>query len=170
MNEPYGKQLNHSDHKPTEKKNPVVLLLDNIKDPKNVGSMFRIADAMGVQKVYLTGNAPTPPNKNINKTSRSTEKSVDFEYQLDALDVISQLKSDCFSIISLEVTSSSIDLADVACDSYDRVCIVVGAESEGVSDSILRASDLHVHIPMYGQNSSMNVAVACGIALYTFLP
>lgn len=162
-----GRQFTHSDHMPVQNKLPLVLLLNDFTVPMNVGSVFRLADALGVQKIFLTGDTPVPPNKNIRKTSRSTEQYVDFEYRSDALGVIQALRQAGFTIASLEITSVSRDLSEINFSQYEKLCLIPGAENNGVSQTLLDASDFHIHIPMQGQNSSMNVAMACGIAVYT---
>lgn len=166
MSEDAIEQLTHSSHVYHGNKYPLVVLLDNFEVPMNVGSIFRIADALGIQKIYLTGSSLIPPNKNIKKTSRSTEKYVDFEYQSNSLELIETLKQKGFTIVSLEITSSSKDVSQVDFSQHDKVCLILGSENRGVDQSLLGASDFHIHIPMLGRNSSMNVAVACGIAIY----
>lgn len=69
-------QLSHSQHQPVLKKFPVCLLAHDMDVPMNVGSLFRIADAFGIEAVYLSGSSPVPPSDKIKKTSRSTEKFV----------------------------------------------------------------------------------------------
>ena len=147
----------------------MVLVLDNFQVPANVGSIFRLADALGVDKLYLTGSTPVPPNRNIKKTSRSTEKFVSFEYVSDPLVAIAKLKQLSYQIVALEITDSSQPLAEVEFGQTEKIAVILGAESSGVSQALLDVSDYHVHIPMQGQNSSMNVAVACGIAVYQLI-
>ena len=164
-----GEQLHHSHHSPVNKKFPIVLLLDNFESPLNVGSVFRIADAMAVEKVILTGNTPVPPNRQITKTSRSTEKVVDFEYCSDALSMVNQLQKESYTIVALEITSTSVDLSEVNFAKYEKICLILGAENSGIHSKLLEQCDLHIQIPMHGNNSSMNVAVACGIATFQIL-
>ena len=134
--------------------------------PMNVGSIFRVADALGVEKIYLTGNSITPPNSKITKTSRSTEKYVSHAYEKDPLKVIQALKKLGYKILSLELTTAStaIEKFDVLPD--DKICLILGSEANGVSQPLLDESVAAVHIPMLGKNSSMNVATACAIAVY----
>ena len=135
----------------------------------NVGSIFRLSDALGVEKIFLTGKTPIPPNRKISKTSMSTEKYVNYEYVRNANKVLSKLKQDGFTIIELEITLSSIDLRKVDYSKFEKICIVVGSENKGIKKSILNLSDYTVHIPMLGVNSSMNVAASCAIALFEII-
>jgi tRNA G18 (ribose-2'-O)-methylase SpoU len=159
-------QLNHSQHQEKAEKYPICFLAHNIDVPMNVGSFFRIADALGVEKIYLTGRSVIPPNAKIKKTSRSSEQHVAFSYEENPLDVVARLKSCGYQIISLEITTSSIDIKNLSFASGEKICLVLGAESEGVSQALLDVSNKTVHIPMCGVNSSMNVATACSIATY----
>lgn len=162
-------QLDHSQHHASEKKLPVCFLAHDIEVPMNIGSLFRIADALGIEKIYLSGTSPTPPNSKIRKTSRATDKYVPFAYEKNPLDIIKKLKSEGYKIISLEITSSSIDLDDLKVSVTDKICLVLGSENYGVSQEILDVSDVVTHIPMMGKNSSMNVATACSIATYEII-
>ena len=160
-------QLDHDAHKATLTKYPICFLANDIDVPMNIGSFFRIADALGVEKIYLTGNSIIPPNPKIRKTSRSTEKYVPYEYVENPIAVIENLKASGYRIVSLEITSKSIDLAQFQLTVNDKVCLILGSENQGISETLLEASDQTIHIPMLGANSSMNVASACSIATYT---
>ena len=169
-----NKQLDHNHHDKRIKKYPVCFLAHDVNLPMNVGSLFRIADALGVEKIYLSGTTPVPPNDKIRKTSRSTEKYVPYSYEEEPLELISMLKSGGYTIITLEITSSSIDLIDLSISKNEKVCLIPGSERSGVRQDLLDASDKTIHISMLGHNSSMNVVTACSIATYEitrrFLP
>ncbi len=159
-------QLDHSAHEVTTKKFPICFLAHDIDVPMNVGSFFRIADALGVDKIFLTGNSVIPPNPKIKKTSRATEKYVTYEYEENPLVVVKKLKNLGYRIISLEITSVSINIIDIPLKNNEKICLILGSENSGVSQELLDASDTSIHIPMLGNNSSMNVANACSIATY----
>ena len=159
-------QLNHRHHRGRTKTYPVCLLAHDIISPMNIGSLFRIADALGLEKIYLTGQSITPPNSKLTKTARSCDKVVAYAYTPNPLDVIADLKEENYRILSLEITSQSTPLDKVNISPDDKICLILGAEKQGVPQQLLDASDEAVHIPMLGTNSSMNVATACGIACY----
>jgi len=140
-------------------------LLDNMRSPFNVGSLFRIADALGVEKLWLTGQTITPPNDKIRKNSRATDKSVAYEYRANALSLIAELKLSGYKIVSLELTSESIPLNQLQ-QNQQNICLILGSENEGVAPELLAASDDIGMIPRQGQNESMNVATAAAIAAY----
>ena len=167
---PKNTQLGHDDHQPTGFKFPLSIIANDIRSPQNVGSLFRLCDALGIEKLFLCGDTPAPPNAKITKTSRSTEKYVVFEKYENATELVGTLKESGAFIISLEITSSSLAIASQAfhkaLDNEKPVCLILGSENAGVSESLLALSDLSVHIPMLGNNSSMNVISAASIACY----
>lgn len=159
-------QLGYSQHRPSGKRYPLSLLAHDITDPANVGSLFRIADAMGIERIYLSGRSPTPPNKRLHRTSRTTDRAVSWEAANSPLDVITSLTSTGYTIIALEACVASHDIHDLCLETDNKVCLVLGNERRGVDQDILDACDTTIHIPMLGQNSSMNVAMATAIAAY----
>jgi tRNA G18 (ribose-2'-O)-methylase SpoU len=159
-------QLNHYQHRAVPTKYPLCFLAHDIQIPENIGALFRIADALGVEKIYFSGLSPTPPNHKINKTARATEKYVDYFYENNPIKIINKLKAEQYKIVSLEATTHSIDINHCPMLSGEKWCLVLGAENSGVCQALLDLSDLTVHIPMQGQNSSMNVAAAAAIAVF----
>jgi tRNA G18 (ribose-2'-O)-methylase SpoU len=162
---PTNLQLDHSSHRGAGPL-PLRLLAHDVDIALNVGALFRIADALGVEHLHLTGSSPRPPDPKIRKASRSAERHVGWSGADDPLAVVAALRSQGWRIVSLELSTGSIPLHELALAPGDRVCLIVGSESAGVSQALLDASDLTVHIPMRGHNSSMNVANACAIASY----
>ena len=163
------KQLDHANHTLSAVTKPLCYLALNLHTPQNIGSLFRLADALAVEKIYLSGTSPTALNPRVKKTSRSTEKYVPSDYTDSPFELLKQLKADGYKIISLELSSDSLEVSDVPVVSGEKICLIVGAEHEGVIDALLEMSDYTAHIPMLGVNSSMNVATACAIASYELL-
>lgn len=161
-----NKQLDHDHHEARIKKYPICFLAHDIDLPGNVGSLFRTADALGVEKIYLSGTTPVPPNDKIKRTSRSTEKYVPYLYEQEPLERLNKLKSSGYTIIALEITSSSIDITDLSIPNNEKICLVLGSENSGVRQDLLDAVDSTIHIPMLGHNSSINVVTACSIATF----
>jgi len=160
------KQLSHNETRQLGIKFPITVLAHNFQVPMNVGSLFRLADALGVEKIILSGDTPIPPNKKISKTARATVKAVDYEIAQNVTETVKQLKTSGYKIVSLEITTLSIDIMKFKLEAGDKICLIIGAESKGVNEELLNLSDEVIHIPMLGQNSSMNVATASAIALY----
>lgn len=148
------------------------LILNNIRSTSNVGSIFRTADAVGIDSVFLCGYTPDPIDRfgreveAIKKTALGAEKSIGWEHFDKAVDLIGKLKKEGFQIISLEQSKDSVDYKNVADRLGDKVVIVLGNEVGGVDEEILEASDIVAEIPMKGQKESLNVSVSAGIFLY----
>lgn len=159
------RKLTFNDHKNTNHKFPVSVLADNITLKENVGSLFRLCDALAVEHLYLSKTDDLSNNK-LSKVARNTEKSVPFSVTQTPLDTIKKLKQDGYTIISLEITSHSKNIRDFDFSTAEKICLILGNEAKGVSDDLLAASDHCVHIPMLGMNSSMNVICAASIALF----
>ena len=85
---------------------------------------------------------------------------------IDPLPILQELKASGYRIISLELSSASIDIRKLQVRASDQICLVLGSENTGVSRALLDMSEQTVHIPMLGQHSSMNVATACAIATF----
>jgi tRNA G18 (ribose-2'-O)-methylase SpoU len=149
------------------KRFPIFTLLDNIRSLHNVGSIFRTADAVRLEKLFLTGITGQPPRKEIDKTALGAVDTVPWEYHNDALNVLKDLKKRDVKIILLEHTSHSIPYHEISIDF--PVCLVVGNEVFGVQEKLLELSDLAVEIPMFGTKQSLNVTIAYGIVIYHIL-
>ncbi len=165
MTEVRNVQLQHGEVRRAQGKLPIRVLLSDVSDPLNVGGIFRVADALGVEKLHLAGSTPAPPAQKIKRTARATEKAVAWERDEDALEVVRRLAARGYAIVSLESTTQSRDIRTIAADPPEKICLVAGAENQGVPQEILDCSDHTVHIAMRGQNSSMNVVTACAIAV-----
>ena len=158
-------QLTHYNTNFKNRSFPITLVCENVTNAPNIGSIFRTADAFGIEKLIFCGEF-IPLGRKMTKTSRATEKVVNFEVKDNALKVIETLKKDGFTIISLEITSNSQPIHSVEFSNEKPIALVIGDENFGVSEAILKLSDKIIHIDMFGQNSSMNVVQATNIALY----
>lgn len=148
------------------KKQEIYIILDNVLDTYNIGSVFRLADAVAAKKLFLCGGTETPPNHRIKKASINTTEWVDWEYAESAIEVINDLRSTInnIQVIAIEQTNAAVP--------YDKfeyklpVALVVGHESDGISKEVLKMVDGVVELPMFGVNISLNVMVSLGIVLY----
>lgn len=134
----------------------------------NVGSAFRSADAFGICKIWLSGYTPLPPRPEITKTAIGAEEHVSWKAIEDIHAAAGELTSEGYQLIGLEQTHNSTLLNDFKPNS-DKICLVLGNEVTGIDDEILNYLDAAVEIPQYGMKHSLNVSVACGVALYAFL-
>ena len=147
-------------------KHPVVVVLDNIRSLNNIGSIFRTADALAAEKLYLTGFTATPPHKDIHKTALGATESVDWEYVADIGTLLSRLKNENMLIAAVEQTYSSVFLQDFHPPVDRKTVLIFGNEVKGVSDEALEMADMALEIPQFGTKHSFNVAVSAGIVLW----
>lgn len=150
-------------------KNPITIILDDVLDTYNVGSIFRLADAVAAEKVILCGQTLTPPNSRIKKASINTTEWVDWEYVSTAKEAIEKLKvqNEKLKVVVVEQDSRSKPFYEVT---YEfPLAIVVGNETNGVSKDVIDMADMIVEMPMWGINVSLNVMVSCGIILYEIM-
>jgi len=150
----------------TIKKNPITIILDNVLDTYNVGAIFRLADAVAAEKVYLCGGTETPPNSKIKKASINTWQWVDWEYQPTALLAVQKCKSEIPNSAVVVVEQDERSIPYQKAEYQLPLVLVVGNESFGVSKDVLNVADTIVELPMWGINTSLNVMVSCGIVLY----
>ena len=171
------------------KRRDIYIICDNILDTYNIGSIFRLADAVGVKKIYLCGATETPPNSRISKSSVGTDKWVNWEYDASAAEAIQEIrkrhsrpdresdprlreddKGREIKVIAIEQHPKAIDFRKANYQSpgtrYQVLAFVVGHETSGVSKEALELCDQIAEIPMFGVNRSMNVMVSLAIILY----
>jgi len=154
-------------------KNSSILILPDIRSAINVGAIFRTADAVGVDKIYLTGYTPRPTDKfgriqkDIKKSALGAEDFIPWEYKKTLTLLITKLKKEGYKIIALEQNKKAIDYRKIKTSS--KAVFILGPEVEGLNKNILNKCDEIIYIPMHGKKESLNVSVACGIALFRVL-
>lgn len=162
-------QLTHYETEWEDRQFPLVLACDNWQDPLNVGMAFRLADAFGLEAVWLCGVSPVPPSRKIKKTSRSTHQWVPFVHHPDLGEALEGARAKGYQLVGVEITSESKAIDEYVAAGVDRpTVLVLGAEKEGIQAHIIEKLDQCVHIPMHGRGTSLNVATALAIALYAW--
>lgn len=158
-------QLTHYTSKFNQQTFPITLVCENVTNAANIGSLFRTADAFGIEKLIFCGN-PVPLGRKMTKTSRTTEKYVNFEWRENTLEILKDLKNLKVQIIALEITDTSRSIANMKFEPNQPIALLIGDENFGISETCLELADHIAHIEMFGKNSSMNVVQATSIALY----
>ncbi|WP_225037109.1 TrmH family RNA methyltransferase [Winogradskyella sp. SM1960] len=158
-------QLNHYNSNFKKQKHPIKVICDNVTNAPNIGSLFRIADAFGVEELIFCGS-DIPFGKRMTKTSRSTEKYVSYRIEDGIETQIKALKANNYYLIALEISENSQPLTEFKIQTNQPITLILGDENFGVAEAVLKQVDAVVHINMFGNNSSMNVVQATGIALY----
>jgi tRNA G18 (ribose-2'-O)-methylase SpoU len=138
--------------------------LPDIRSGHNVGAMFRTADAIGVDKIYLTGYTSEPSHPHVAKVSLGAEQWIPWEKYKQTGRLLTQLKKKGYNIVALEQTKMSVDIFKWR--PKFPLALVVGNEVRGVEKKFLKLCDTHVEIPMVGKKESLNVSIASGIAMY----
>mgnify|MGYP001617869656 CR=1 FL=1 len=159
------------------KRRPIYFILENIYDTYNIGGLFRLADALAIEKMYICGESEIPPNSKIKKASIVTYKVVPWEYKKTAGEAIAEVKTSAVSaelndlnltaevkIIAVEQAANSIHYTKA--DYSSSVALILGNETYGVTPETLKLADQIVEIPMWGINKSLNVIVSAAIVSY----
>jgi tRNA (guanosine-2'-O-)-methyltransferase len=142
----------------------VALLLDAVQDPFNIGGIVRTAASLRVEHLYLCAHTTAPTHPKVGKTSKGTERYLEWTMHDTALDGVNRARDDGLRVIALELTDDAAPVNDV--DLGDDVCIAVGNETHGTSTGVLEACDAVAYLPLLGRVGSLNVATATAIALY----
>ncbi len=166
--------LRHNSPKPEQlaklKRNPIYLVLDNVLDTYNIGSLFRLADAIGAKKLFICGKGVEyPPSSRIHKAAVGTENWVSWEKVENATDLIKKLKEKKVQIISIEQHADAINYKKLNQNIKFPIALVVGHETNGISKEVLKLSDIIVELPMYGINHSFNVWGSAAVISYKIL-
>lgn len=164
--EPHYAGLSRDDLPPLPR-NPVQVVLDNLRSAYNVGSIFRTADAGAVEHIHLCGMSAHPPHRKLEKTALGAFDYVPWTYYERTTDALDRLGEQGIARVAVEVAPGAAPLHTF--DWPRPVAIVFGNEVTGINDKTLRHCDATVHIPMHGYKNSMNVATAFGVVLYHLL-
>ncbi len=152
-----------------------IVVLDNLRSVHNVGSIFRTANAVGIDKIYLCGTTPTPlDNKGIRrkdfaKVALGAEDTITWEYHEDTLTVLKDLHTTNNYIIAFEQDEHAADYKEVVVDEANNITFVIGPEVTGISQEVLSECDVIAEIPMLGTKESLNVTIAFGVGVYRIL-
>ncbi len=148
----------------------MILVLNNIRSVYNVGSIFRTADAAGVEKIYLCGYTPTPidrfgmPRKGLSKVALGAEKNIPWVQVKTLAVAVKQIKKDDYTVAAVEQDKNSTPLSSYKAPK--KLALVLGNEVRGLSPASLKRCDVVLEIPMRGKKESLNVSVAAGIAMF----
>ncbi len=146
-------------------KDPIIVLLDDVRSLNNIGSIFRTCDAMRVKKIYLCGITGQPPHREIRKTAIGASESVDWEHENNASEILKKYRDLGYETIAVEQTSSSVSLEKYQLNNKN-ILLVFGNEINGVSQKLVNLCDFSVEIPQWGTKHSMNISVSVGMVLW----
>jgi tRNA G18 (ribose-2'-O)-methylase SpoU len=153
----------------TIKRNPIYLVLDRVIDTYNIGSLFRLSDAIAAEKMYICGDTEYPPSSRIHKAAVGTEEWVPWEKRDSASEIIKELSSKGVQIIAVEQDPASVPISSLNTQVSFPCAIVVGNDTDGISKEVLKLADVIVELPMYGVNVSFNVWGSAAVIAYKIL-
>lgn len=143
--------------------NSLILILDSIQDPRNLGACLRSANAAGVSHVIINKDGSAPINSLVHRTSAGAINSLEIFHVTNLSRIIQQIKKRDIWVVGLDGnTESSIYNVNL----IGSIAIVVGSEGKGIRSLIKKNCDQIVSIPMAGNIESLNVSVATAIALF----
>ena len=144
------------------KKNPLILILDEINDPHNFGAIIRSADAFSVDGIIIKSRGQVAVNMTVSKVSTGAINYVKIAQVNNLVNAIKELKDNGYWVYAAD----GLGKDDYNSLKYDGpIALVMGSEGFGISNLVLRNSDFVIKIPMTGHVNSLNVSVATGILL-----
>jgi 23S rRNA (guanosine2251-2'-O)-methyltransferase len=152
-----------------------IAVLDNLRSVHNVGSIFRTANAAGIEKLILCGTTPTPldnkgnKRKDFSKVALGAEDTVVWEYEEDTVKTLKKLRQEDCYVIAFEQDDTSVDYKEVDITEKENIVFVIGPEVTGITKDVLDLCDVIAEIPMLGSKESLNVTIAFGIGVYRIL-
>lgn len=147
-------------------KRRIRLVLDDVRSRHNVGSMFRTADAFGLEGLVLCGFTPCPPHREIEKTALGATLSVPWEHRPSVQDALAALLAEGYAVWCVEQTARAVPLDTWTPDPAKPLALVFGNELNGVSDAAIAVSTGCLVLPQHGTKHSLNVSVCAGIACW----
>ena len=157
-------QLEHEQHIQHKHNTDIIVVLNGVQSPENIGMAFRNCDAFAVSEIVL--DSPIEQEKKINRISRNTFINTRHIVVTEILSYLKELKNKGYLIVGMEITNDSRNIMSCAELNASTVVLVLGSERYGIDQKVIDFCDFCVHIPRYGKNSSMNVINAMTIGLY----
>ena len=148
----------------------MLLVLEDLSNPDNVGGVFRNAMAFGVDAVLLSADCADPLYRKTLRVSMGGSLGIPFARLRDWAGGLGRLREAGYTLVALTPDPTAVDIGELGAprDAPGRVALVLGAESHGLGAGTRAAADLEVRIPMAPGADSLNVATASGIALHRF--
>ena len=156
------KRLHRTWRRKTEDR--LVLLLDDVQTPYNVGSIVRTAAALRVEHLHVAGASIAPSHAKSHKTSLGTERYVDWTYHETLAGALDAVRDAGHRLVGIELADGAVPLHEAVLG--PDVCLALGHEDRGLSPETLAACDEVAFVPQLGKVGSLNVAQAAAMAMY----
>lgn len=158
LNKPFsGIKINYNED--------LILALDGIQDPGNLGTILRTADSVNLRQIIVSKETADAYNPKVVRSTMGAIFRINIIEVDDIVKTLKEVKKNKFKVVatSLQTENSIYDI------DYNKKVIVIGNESNGVSKEVLDIADCKVKIPMFGKTESLNASVATGIMLYEYV-
>ncbi|KXT78194.1 TrmH family RNA methyltransferase [Streptococcus sp. DD13] len=142
------------------------LILEDVQDPGNVGTMIRTADAAGFDGVFMSNRSADLYSLKVVRSMQGSQFHLPV-YRVDLEVLLKQMKEQHLPLFATTLSDQSVDYRQLSVG--NQFALIMGNEGQGISETVATLADQLVHIPMPGQAESLNVAVATGILLFHFI-
>ena len=152
---------------PAAEKLPLVFVLDNIRSAFNVGSIFRTAECLGAEKIYLCGYTPLPDQLKVEKTAMGTQVLLPWQEVPKIQTCLDDLRAQGYHLVALETAATALDLySDFLAG---PTALILGNERFGLDAELVQAVHEVRQIPLRGQKNSLNVGVTAAVAGFEWM-
>lgn len=155
----------NNDSKKIDFSQDLVLVLDDVQDPGNLGTIIRTVDSIGLKQILISKGTTDPYSMKVIRSTMGAIFRVEVIECNDLVDQINDLRSNGFELVITSLQAEKL-LYNIK---FNKKIIVVGNEANGVSQKIANLADEKIIIPMLGKTESLNVSVATGIVLYEYV-
>lgn len=142
--------------------NPLLVILDHLEDPHNLGAIIRTCEAAGVDGIIIPKDRSVEVNATVIKTSVGTVDDVKIVKVTNIVNEINYLKKQGFWIVGTDMNGTNYKEIDYK----GKIAIIIGNEGNGISKLVKQNCDFMATIPMNGKTNSLNASVAAGIMIY----
>ncbi len=148
----------------------LVVVLDHLRSPYNVGAVIRTMECVGLNRVLSVGYTPRLDSKQVLRSAMGCESAMNVEYTDDGVAAVRHLKEQGFHVYILETIIPSTSVFDLRQTLLHdgNIALVIGNEEMGVDESMIALADHFIHIPTFGTKNSLNVSIAFSITIYQF--
>lgn len=146
-----------------EGESSVIVMLDHLEDPHNLGAIIRTCESAGVNGIVIPKDRSVEVNSTVMKTSAGALENVKIARVVNLGQAIKKLKDNGYWIVGTDM-ENSVDYREI--DYSGKICLVIGSEGFGMTKNVKDSCDFIARIPMYGKINSLNASVAAGIMIY----
>lgn len=152
-----GKDINYNQD--------LILILDNVQDPGNLGTIMRTADSVNLKQIIVSKGCGDIYNPKVVRSTMGAIFRVEILEKENLEEAIAEIKKHGFKTMATDLATSS----SIYDEKYNKCAVVIGNEANGVSKQVLDIVDNKIKIPMLGKTESLNASVATGIILYEYV-